>query len=141
MKKRGFTLIEIMIAIAIIGLLSSIILVSFKNTKDSARDSRIITSLDQIRSIVQIFYAKENTYENIEGDSYFIFLKKDIEDLSGEEPVVHTGRNGIGYCFYTKLHNGDYCCIDSNLYYKCYASDALFDFNCQNDNNKYQCDH
>ena len=45
MKKSGFTLVEIMIVVMIIGLLAAIALPSFKKARDNARRTKCINNL------------------------------------------------------------------------------------------------
>ncbi len=49
-KKQGFTLVEIMIVVMIIGLLAAIALPSFQKARDSAREKSCINNLRLIQS-------------------------------------------------------------------------------------------
>jgi prepilin-type N-terminal cleavage/methylation domain-containing protein len=53
--ERGFTLIEILVAIAIIGLLSAIIIVSLNNSRKEARDAKRKSEIVQIRTAIQMY--------------------------------------------------------------------------------------
>ena len=55
-KKKGFTLIELLVVIAIIGLLSGIVLVSMSGARNKGKDTRIITSLEQIKTMAALIY-------------------------------------------------------------------------------------
>ena len=48
--ERGFTLIELLIVIVIIGILMSVLLVSYQGTRRTARDGKRKADLEQIRS-------------------------------------------------------------------------------------------
>ena len=66
-KKQGFTLVEIMIVVAIIGLLASIAIPSFVKARDKSQQSVCINNLRQID------YAKEQMamdYKLKDGDVY-----------------------------------------------------------------------
>jgi len=58
--KKGFTLIELLVVIAIIGLLSSVVLVSLNSARNKGKDSRVITSVQQIRTILESNYNGAN---------------------------------------------------------------------------------
>lgn len=60
-NNKGFTLIELLVVIAVIGLLSSIVLVSLQGARAKARDARRMHDLDQIRTALILYY---DTYSN-----------------------------------------------------------------------------
>lgn len=53
---KAFTLIELLIVIAIIGLLSSIVLASLAQARMKARDAKRIADLNQIRVALELYY-------------------------------------------------------------------------------------
>lgn len=56
-KNRGFTLIELMLAVAIIGLLSAIAVPKFGNLIDKAREASLKGQLGSLRSALSLYYA------------------------------------------------------------------------------------
>jgi len=71
MKNKGFTLIEMLIVIAIIGILSSVILVGLGSARAKARDSRRISDIRQIQNGLEIYYSKTQVY--VSGDSTALY--------------------------------------------------------------------
>lgn len=63
-SNRAFTLIEILVVIAIIGILSSVVLVSLNNSRNKAKETRILSSITQFRSIFESNYAN-NSFTDI----------------------------------------------------------------------------
>ncbi len=55
-RKSGFTLIELMVVIAIIGMLASIIMVSLGSAKQKSRDSRRIADIKSIQLALSLYY-------------------------------------------------------------------------------------
>ena len=71
MHKKGFTLIEIMVVVFIIGLLASIVTVSVNQSRIRGRDARRISDLDTIRNAVEMFANQNNgTYPGTSGTTY-----------------------------------------------------------------------
>ncbi|MBI3638524.1 type II secretion system protein [Candidatus Wolfebacteria bacterium] len=58
----GFTLIEILIVVAIIATLASVVLVGLGSFRGRGRDTRRISDLRQIQSALELYYAKNQTY-------------------------------------------------------------------------------
>ncbi|MBN2197885.1 type II secretion system protein [Candidatus Wolfebacteria bacterium] len=62
--KKGFTLIEILIVVAIIGLLTSVVLVGLGSFRQSGRDARRIADLRETQNALELYYAKYYQYPN-----------------------------------------------------------------------------
>ena len=124
--KRGFTLIELLVVIAIIGILASIVMVTFPGATRKAKDARIMSAIAQARTIMVYLYDRDgdfsnfncsNTSENLDD------LCKEIDNNYGTdpkddmtpEPVIATGTAPDGNpsaCIYSPLNSGDYYCAD-----------------------------
>jgi len=59
-KNKGFTLIELLVVIAVIGLLSSIVLVSMGGVREKARRAKADSELQQILEAVMIAQINED---------------------------------------------------------------------------------
>lgn len=60
--QKGFTLVELMIVIAIIGILVTIVLPKFTNATDSAKKAKIEADLRTIDSTIVMYYAANGRY-------------------------------------------------------------------------------
>lgn len=61
-KKKGFTLIEILVVATIIGLLAGAGAVSYSSLVKSSRDARRKADLEQIRAALEMYRSSNNTY-------------------------------------------------------------------------------
>lgn len=58
----GFTLIEILVVVAIIGILAGVVLVGLRGTGPQARDSRRAADLRQVQNGLELYYNKYSRY-------------------------------------------------------------------------------
>ena len=61
-NKKGFTLIELLVVIAVIGVLSSIVLVSLSGVRGKARDAIRQSDMSQIRKALEVYYTDHGHY-------------------------------------------------------------------------------
>ncbi len=61
-KNKGFTLIELLVVIAVIGMLSSIILVSLSSAREKARDATRKQDLNTIQKALELYWAEHERY-------------------------------------------------------------------------------
>lgn len=117
MKKNSFTLIELLIAILIIGILASIIFVGLDYAKGKARDARAKENMNQIRISAGKIYTTTGIYDSSQlccGDTCSDEVKincEEIKKMTGSYPEVFTD-NGNSYCAKVQLNNGNWFCID-----------------------------
>ena len=64
MKKtlKGYTLIEMLMVVAIIGVLASSILIGLGSARSKARDARRITDLKSSQTALELYYSKYGVY-------------------------------------------------------------------------------
>lgn len=61
-KNKGFTLIELMIVIAIIGILAAIAIPQFAKYRRKAYNSAALSDLKNVRTEVEAYYADHDNY-------------------------------------------------------------------------------
>jgi general secretion pathway protein G len=61
-SRKGFTLIEILIVVSIIGILSSTVLVAVPKIRERGNDARRVTDLRSVQQAVELYYQACNYY-------------------------------------------------------------------------------
>ncbi len=61
-RNKGFTLVELLVVITIIGLLSSVVLASLNEARSRARDARRISDLNTIQTALALYYEDNGHY-------------------------------------------------------------------------------
>jgi general secretion pathway protein G len=59
-KTRGFTLIEILIVVVILGILAAIVIPQFNNATTASKLSSVSTTAQTLRGAVQLYYYQHN---------------------------------------------------------------------------------
>jgi prepilin-type N-terminal cleavage/methylation domain-containing protein len=61
-NKNGFTLVELLVTIAIIGLLSTLATVSLNSARTKARDAKRKNDMNNIMKVMQVYYTSNDGY-------------------------------------------------------------------------------
>lgn len=88
LRKKGFTLVEIMIVVAIIGLLAAIAIPNFMGARTSARAQACIANLKQIQGAIQVW-----ALDNNKADTDLVAMS-DLTATGGylkKEPICPSG--------------------------------------------------
>jgi type II secretion system protein G len=67
MKNRGFTLMELLVVMAIIGVLASVVLSSLNVARTKARDAQRISDARSIRMAINAYFLDNGSYPNSGG--------------------------------------------------------------------------
>ncbi|MFZ2836066.1 MAG: prepilin-type N-terminal cleavage/methylation domain-containing protein [Candidatus Saccharimonadales bacterium] len=62
MKQKGFTIVELLIVIVIIGILAAITVVAYNGIQNRANDAAVQSNLDAIGKQIRLHYAREGVF-------------------------------------------------------------------------------
>ncbi len=115
--QKGFTLIELLVVVAIIGILSSIVLVSLNSARQKGRDASAKGSMSSLRAQAEIYFDNNGTYVGLEAgqDAGWDQLITAAETQTGTG-VVYGVFSTQGFVASLVLNSGAEFCVDSNGY-------------------------
>lgn len=62
MRLRGFTLIEVILVVAVLGILTGIVVVSYSGAQLTARNAKALNDIQAVEDILEIYYNKNGQY-------------------------------------------------------------------------------
>lgn len=102
MKNKGFTLIEILVAVAIIGFLVSLAVLSLNNTRQKAKTEKCLADLQLISKAIQVkTLEKQKMLKDITGSSCSDCVCRNRDEYPG------------GYWYYSKASVNDPDCVNA----------------------------
>lgn len=112
-NNRGFTLIEVLIVVFIIGLLASVVLVGLGAFRQRGRDARRIADLRSTQNGLELYYSKNGLYP---ASSDWTTLKNELtgagigvnnipNDPSGGSTAYQYGSDGQSYVLWAHLED------------------------------------
>jgi type IV pilus assembly protein PilA len=104
--EKGFTLIELMIAVAIVGLLAAVAVPNFMKFQARSKQSEAKTNLKAVFTAQKAFLLEKDKYSSFAGEigfspernnryAYYLASGGSLEDRSGPTPASSTSINGI----------------------------------------------
>jgi len=129
--QHGFTLVELLIVIAIIGILTAIVIINVSSAGPTARDGRRKTDIKSIQSAVEQFYSETHKFPRdiatdlVAGD-YLPATPLDPQTNAAyafEENPAGCTTNCTAYCTYAQLEKnpgvgeGNYKTTSGTTYY------------------------
>ncbi|UCE46370.1 MAG: prepilin-type N-terminal cleavage/methylation domain-containing protein [Phycisphaerales bacterium] len=96
MKARsGFTLVEILIVVVILGILAAIVIPQFTEASTEAKTSSLCTDLQTMRSQIELYKIQHNDQLPGAGNATFIEAMTQYTDISGDLAAVQAPGPGV----------------------------------------------
>jgi prepilin-type N-terminal cleavage/methylation domain-containing protein len=104
-KQSGFTIVELLIVIVVIGILAAIIITTFTGVQKKGRDADRKSDINAIYSQVEVYFAQEAKYPtlaNLNDDTWRNTNVKGLQDDAitapgGTDALVATGASTSNY--------------------------------------------
>ena len=98
--KKGFTLVELLVVISIIGVLATLVLLQLGQARSRSRDTKRIADMNQLRSAVELYFEDNN------GSYPAVVFGSGAEDLS--DYIVRTPCDPLRACVDDSLQGYGY---------------------------------
>ena len=130
-NNKGFTLIEMLVVIAVVGILSAAVLTALGPSRAKAKDTRIISALNQVRIVAETVF--NGNYDLV------IATQTQIAPLVAD---IATNGGGVAsftltpttlstaYQVHANLASGGYYCVDSIGASKAYTTAPTWGASC-----------
>ena len=94
-KKSGFTLVEILIVVVILGILAAIVIPQFTEASTEAKESRLLSDLQSMRSQIELYKIQHNDEMPGSGTASFEDAMTKYTDVDGALAAVQAPGAGV----------------------------------------------
>ena len=100
-QQKGFTIIELLIVIIVIGILAALVLNAFGNIQERARDTERRSDVNAIHTQLELYYADNGDYPNSTTKAGLVTAMPDLNSDALDDPsgdaINAGGANGYDY--------------------------------------------
>lgn len=115
MKNKGFTLVEILVVVSVIGIITALVLVNLNSAKDKATDVKSVQELDQLRKALELYRTDNGKYPGEENTEYSGITGTTYKCSDGSQPVATTTLNPTPWDERGLYINNGYKCNSGKL--------------------------
>ena len=90
-NKKGFTIVELLIVIVVIGILATLVIVTFTGIQQKARNSQRQTDINAVDSHVEAYYAQTGNYPtlaNLNDSTWRSTNMKGLDEEALKDPKI-----------------------------------------------------
>ncbi len=88
MIRRGFTLIEILIVVVILGILAAVVVPQFTNAADDANDAAVRSQLQTLRGQIELYRAQHSADPDLTGTGWTDMIEGNYLMSSPSNPLT-----------------------------------------------------
>lgn len=123
-KSKGFTIVELLIVIVVIGILATLVIVTFSGIQQKGRDSQRKTDINALQSHVEAYYAQNGSYPTlamINDDAWRAANMKGLDPEALRDPKAPTATVDLAGTAtttaygYSSLAGGAACTVTGTL--------------------------
>jgi type II secretion system protein G len=94
LKQRGFTIVELLIVIVVIGILAALVITTFTGIQQKARNTERQTDIKAIHGQVEAYYAQNGRYPTLANLNDATWRSNNMKGLDAEALQDPKGANG-----------------------------------------------
>lgn len=111
-NQKGFTIVELLIVIVVIGILAAIVIVAFNGVQNRAKDTRTMSDIKNVQKVVENYNAIHGSYPSTGslatvrtdancygGTAQTDWVPSVTEKLPQSNPNTGKGRSGLTGCY------------------------------------------
>ncbi len=110
-SKEGFTLVELLVVIAVLGILAAIAVPRFADMRAKARETKAIAEVKQVQTGLELYYAEHGVYPadgaDLDAADGPLIEYINVEDLANFDLEYELDANGVYTITATYDSNGD----------------------------------
>ena len=116
-KQKGFTIIELIIVIAIIAVLAAIVLVNVTQYIQKGKDAAIKADMSTLQTNGAVYFDKQSptTYAGFKSDAT-LYGNPETAAIGQGAALTNESESASAYCITMKLNDTTYWCVDSTGY-------------------------
>lgn len=93
-KEQGFTIVELLIVIVVIGILAALVITTFTGIQQKARNTERETDIKAIHGQVEAYYAQYGNYPTLANIQDTVWRDDNMKGLDAEALVDPKGNDG-----------------------------------------------
>jgi len=97
-KQQGFTLIELLIVSIIVGILATLVAMTYSGVQAKNRNARRQTDIQQIQSQLEAYYAQHSQYPSLANLSDSKWRADNMKDLKEDLVSDPSWKDGVSSC-------------------------------------------